>query len=86
MKRLIKSQHNKRVSGVLGGIAEYFDIDATVVRVIFVFLLIFTGIIPCVIFYVLASLTMPRSESPRANTQEFHRSNPINDTTYRDTE
>ena len=31
-KRLYKSNDNKMVSGVCGGIAEYFEIDSTLVR------------------------------------------------------
>ena len=31
-KRLFKSNHDKMLNGVCGGIAEYFDIDPTLVR------------------------------------------------------
>ena len=32
MKKLYRSETNKMIAGVCGGIAEYFDIDATLVR------------------------------------------------------
>ena len=32
MKKLYKSNHNKMIDGVCGGIAEYFGIDPTLVR------------------------------------------------------
>ena len=35
-KKLTKSQKNKMFAGVCGGIAEYFNIDATIVRLVFV--------------------------------------------------
>jgi phage shock protein C len=35
-RQLTKSQTNKRIAGVCGGIAEYFSIDPTLVRVAFV--------------------------------------------------
>ena len=37
-KKLMKSQDNKKVSGVCAGLAKYFGIDATVVRLIFALL------------------------------------------------
>ena len=58
MKKLTKS-HNKKLSGVLAGFAEYLDTDPTLIRVVFLFLTIMTGIIPCVLFYFLATLIMP---------------------------
>ena len=36
MKRLYKSSLDRKISGVCGGIGEYFDIDPTLVRVIWV--------------------------------------------------
>ncbi|MEM7737965.1 MAG: PspC domain-containing protein [Deinococcota bacterium] len=35
-KRLTLSQTDKKVAGVCGGLAEYFDMDSTIVRIIFV--------------------------------------------------
>lgn len=56
MKRLYKSESDRKICGVCGGIAEYFGIDSTLVRLIFVLLgLTTTG----VIFYFLAALLMP---------------------------
>jgi len=37
-KRLYRSSRDKMVCGVCGGIAEYFNIDATIVRLVAVFL------------------------------------------------
>ena len=49
-KRLVKST-NKKLFGVAGGVAEYFDIDPTLVRVGFVVL--------CVCFFLLGLVTRP---------------------------
>ena len=57
-KRLEKSSDNKVVAGVCGGIAEYFGIDATIVRLGWVLLTIFsfgTGIL----LYIIAAIIMP---------------------------
>lgn len=56
MKRLNRSVINKKIAGVCGGLAEYFNIDATLVRVIFVLLLLpggFPGFLPYVVLWVI---------------------------------
>ena len=47
------------VAGVLAGIAEYMNIDPTVVRLIFVFLTVFTACFPALLTYGLFWLLMP---------------------------
>jgi phage shock protein C len=42
-KKLVRSQHDKMIGGVCGGLANYLGIDSTVVRVIFVLALFFGG-------------------------------------------
>jgi phage shock protein C len=42
-KRLYRSRVDRRISGVCGGIAEYFKMDATLVRLLFVLGLLFVG-------------------------------------------
>ena len=36
MKRLLKSSVNRKLCGVCGGVGEYFDIDPTLIRIIWV--------------------------------------------------
>ena len=59
MKRLWRSRENKVLTGLLGGIGEYFDIDPSLIRVGYVFLTVFTGIFLGVISYFIASLAVP---------------------------
>jgi phage shock protein C len=57
MKKLYRSSSDKKIAGVCGGLAEYFNIDATVIRGIFILLLLpggFPGFIPYVIIWLLA--------------------------------
>jgi phage shock protein C len=63
MKKLYLSDTDKKISGVLGGIAEYYDSDATMFRVLFVFIVIMTGIIPGILFYIAAALIMPKKKT-----------------------
>jgi len=44
MKKLYRSRFEKMIAGVCGGIAKYLNVDATIVRLIFVFLLMTKGI------------------------------------------
>ena len=56
-KRLYKSLTDKKLLGVCGGIAEYFGIDSTLVRLAWVLLSLAWG--AGILAYVLAALVMP---------------------------
>lgn len=47
------------IAGVLGGFGEYFGVDANVLRVLYVFFLLITGVFPGVIAYIIAIFLMP---------------------------
>lgn len=57
-KKLMRST-NKVVAGVLGGLAEFFGIDPTLVRICFVALSIFSAGFPGVLLYIIMLLLMP---------------------------
>lgn len=61
-KRLTKST-NKCVAGVCGGIAEYFDIDPTLVRVGYAALTVFSAGFPGVLLYIIMCLIIPSSNN-----------------------
>ena len=56
-KRLYKSSTDKKVSGVCGGIANYFDVDPTVIRLIWVIFTLAGG--SGLIAYIIAAIIMP---------------------------
>ena len=58
-KRLFRSRSQKMLQGVCGGLAEYFDVDVSLVRLIFVGVDIITGILPMILFYVVAWIVVP---------------------------
>ena len=58
-KRLYKSQTNKIIAGVCGGLAEYFDVDSVIMRVLFVLLAFFGG--SGFILYIACWIIMPKS-------------------------
>lgn len=58
-ERLYRSQRERVVSGVCGGLGERFDVDPTVVRVAYVLLGILTGVFPFVLLYVVLVVAVP---------------------------
>lgn len=62
-KKLMRSLSDRKMAGVCGGVAEYFNIDSTIVRLICVFVTIFgTAIIGGVLFYLVCALVIPSQE------------------------
>lgn len=59
-KRLYRSNHDKMIGGVCGGIAEYFNIDPTLVRLLLVFAVFMSAIIPGIVFYIIAWAIIPQ--------------------------
>jgi phage shock protein C len=57
-KRLFKSRTNKIIAGVCGGLAEYFDVDPVIMRVLFVLLAFFGG--SGIILYIACAIIMPK--------------------------
>ncbi|MBE7092564.1 MAG: PspC domain-containing protein [Clostridiales bacterium] len=56
-KRLYKSNTDKKLCGVCGGLAEYLNIDSTIVRLILVLAVLFAG---CgILAYIIAALVIP---------------------------
>jgi phage shock protein C len=64
-KRLMRSAVDCKIAGVCGGIAEYFEIDSTLVRLIWVLLVIMpVPVVPAFIGYFVAWLIMPQAPLP----------------------
>ena len=64
-KRLFRSSTDKRIAGVCGGIAEYLQIDSTIVRLIWLVLIFIPmPIVPAIVAYFVAWLVMPQAPSP----------------------
>ncbi|HIS60262.1 MAG TPA: PspC domain-containing protein [Candidatus Faecousia faecipullorum] len=61
MKRLYKSTTNKMIDGVCGGVAEYLNLDPTVVRLVWVILACMGG--SGLVAYLIAMLIIP--EKPK---------------------
>ncbi|BDC35649.1 PspC domain-containing protein [Candidatus Methanoliparum sp. LAM-1] len=77
-KRLYRSKKNKIIGGVCGGIAEYLDIDPTVIRIIYVLLTIFTEFLPGIIVYLLLWLIIPNEPEKDDEIKEIEKTDDIN--------
>jgi len=56
----LKLSKDKKLLGVAGGIAEYFNLDKSLVRIITLILIVMAGIIPgFIIYFIIGSVIMP---------------------------
>ena len=58
-KRIFRSKSNKFIAGVCAGIAEYFDIDPTIVRLAWVALTLLSCAFPGILLYIIAMIVIP---------------------------
>ncbi len=58
-KKLVRSRYNRKISGVLGGLGEYFNIDPSLLRFLYVLLTVFSFGFPGVVAYVIAVFVIP---------------------------
>lgn len=57
-KKLYRSRNNRMICGVCGGLAEYFNIDPTIIRLIIVFLA-FSSCGTAVLAYLISAIVIP---------------------------
>jgi phage shock protein C len=60
MTRLYRSETDKKIAGVCGGIAELQDVDPTIVRLILVALALISGFFPLTVGYIIAWAIVPK--------------------------
>lgn len=59
-KKLTKSRTNRKLAGVCGGIAEFFDVDVTVIRILWVLATFMGG--SGLLAYIICALIMPEGD------------------------
>ena len=60
-KRLVRSRKYRMIAGVCGGLAEYFDMDPTVVRLLYVVVSVMSVAFPGILVYLILWVIMPES-------------------------
>jgi len=63
-KKLYRSVGQKMLGGVCGGLAEYFEIDVSLVRLLFVGVCLVTALLPMLLFYLIAWIVVPTEPKP----------------------
>lgn len=65
-KRLHRSRTEKMIAGVCGGLAEYFNVDPTLVRVLWVIMVLLagTGVLLYIILWIVMPLDVPMQPGP----------------------
>lgn len=56
---LRRSRHNRMIAGVVGGLADYFGLDPTLLRVIYVLVSIFSAAFPGILVYIILWVLVP---------------------------
>ena len=56
-KKLFRSRNDRKIAGVCGGLGEYFNIDTTLIRILFLFFLLFGG--GGLLLYVICWIAVP---------------------------
>ncbi len=62
-KRLYRSQKNRKIAGICGGIAELWHLDPTIVRLLLLFLFVITGVFPVLITYLIGIVIIPEKRN-----------------------
>lgn len=61
-KNLYRQKTQKVIGGVCAGLAEYFDLDVNIMRLLFVAVTLLTALLPMIIFYIVAWIIVPVEE------------------------
>jgi phage shock protein C len=69
-KRLYRLQSSKMIGGVCAGIARYFDLDVSLIRLLFVGIALITALFPMFLFYIIAWIIIPTEEEVVKNKKE----------------
>ncbi|MBU3968676.1 PspC domain-containing protein [Patescibacteria group bacterium] len=61
-KKIYLSNADKKIAGVCGGIGETFDIDSTLIRLVWILITVVTGIVPGVLGYIVSWVVIPKKQ------------------------
>jgi phage shock protein C len=61
MKKLYRSERDKKIAGICGGLGEMISIDPTLIRLVVVFIGVATGIVPILFAYLVGWIIIPIS-------------------------
>lgn len=62
-KKLQRSRTDKMLGGVLGGIARHYGFDATMLRIVYVLVSLFSAAFPGIIVYLILWVLIPQEDA-----------------------
>lgn len=83
-KKIYRSESDRMIAGICGGIGEYFDIDPTLVRIIFAFILLSGSgfILYIILWVVIPSQSQLNSKKEDIKQEKSTSNNPFNVTEF----
>lgn len=68
-KALRRSRQDRMIGGVVGGLARHFNLDATVLRIIYVLVSLFSAAFPGIIVYLILWVIIPLEDEDEGAAQ-----------------
>lgn len=68
-RKLYRSEKDKIFAGICGGLGEYLNVDSTVLRVIWLLIVIFSGVFPGVLAYIIGIFIIPQHPSKHTDSE-----------------
>jgi len=59
-KKLFRKNEDRIMTGLFGGLGEFFSVDPVVLRLLWLFVTVFTGFVPGLVTYLVGSLVVPQ--------------------------
>ncbi|HVX04478.1 MAG TPA: PspC domain-containing protein [Rhodanobacteraceae bacterium] len=59
---LRRSRRNRMIAGVVGGLADYFGLDPTLARIIYVLVSVFSAAFPGILVYIILWILIPQED------------------------
>ena len=70
MKRLYRSEKDRKIAGVCGGLGEYFNIDPTIIRAAWIVVTVLTAFVPMSIAYIILAFIMPTESEVKSGQKK----------------
>jgi phage shock protein C len=64
-KKFHRSSKQRMIAGICGGLAEYFDIDVNIMRLLFVAISLLSVLFPMAVFYIIAWIIVPEEKKSK---------------------
>jgi phage shock protein C len=62
MRKIRRSKSKRMIAGICGGLADYLNVDVTVIRLVYVIVSVMSGAFPGLLIYILAMFIIPSED------------------------